>query len=165
MNVKLPLILFFILFAAQIDAFSQELHHQMVSSQATTKVTSSGMIIKQTIGQQSVSGTSSGSVIVQQGFQQSYWSKFIAASQANPIGVNTYPNPCREFVNFQFSIDLGTTTVDILIFDINGRIVFSKTEKMIGTLLTLDLPSLPSAPYLVRLSSSQFNYFTKIIKI
>ena len=160
MNTKF-IILFFIF---SLNVSGQQLHHQMISSQGTTKITSSGIIVRQTIGQQSVSGTQSNGITVQQGFQQSYWGKLIAEAQTNNVSVIAFPNPYTELINFQFSISIDVE-VSVSVFDINGRLVYSKSEKVVGTLLTLDLPQLSSAPYLVKLSSPQFNYLVKIIKI
>jgi hypothetical protein len=76
--------------------FAQDLHHQMISSQGTSKTISSGLIVKQTIGQQTVSGNIKGDIIVQQGFQQSYWEDRIIESNSSQIIVSAYPN-----LNFQ----------------------------------------------------------------
>jgi hypothetical protein len=51
-------------------AFMGVLHHQMISSQGKSSVLSNGIRVKQTIGQQSVSGNSKGDYIVQQGFHK-----------------------------------------------------------------------------------------------
>ena len=127
--------------------------------------TSSGFIIKQTVGQQSVSGNSQGDVIVQQGFQQNYWQELLKTSNIAGIMITTYPNPFREVLNFRFS-NVSGTSVQVSIFDSYGRSVFEKTSMVNDNLLTLeDMPILPSAQYLVRLSGTNLNYFTTIIKI
>ncbi len=151
---------------ADTCVFAQEVRHQMISSQGATKTTSTGIIINQTIGQQTVTGTvkCTEGIVVQQGFQQSFWSELLAESEATTINVTTFPNPFTESINFQFTTTIDTN-ITVSIFDINGRIVYTKTEKITDTTLTLDLPLLPVAQYLVKLSSSQLNYFTKIIKI
>ena len=69
--------LFSLAFFASNGVFAQQLHHQMISSQGASTTTSSGFIIKQTVGQQSVSGNSQGDIIVQQGFQQTYWQELL----------------------------------------------------------------------------------------
>jgi hypothetical protein len=73
----MKLLLLALLFSIS-SLYSQELHHQMLSSQGTSKELSNGMYVSQTIGQQSVIGnyTRDGKTYGQ-GFQQSYWSKFI----------------------------------------------------------------------------------------
>jgi len=157
--------LFSLAFFASNGVFAQQLHHQMISSQGASTTTSSGFIIKQTVGQQSVSGNSQGDVIVQQGFQQNYWQELLKTSNSAGIMITTYPNPFREVLNFRFS-NVSGTSVQVSIFDSYGRSVFEKTSMVNDNLLTLeDMPILPSAQYLVRLSGTNLNYFTTIIKI
>jgi hypothetical protein len=157
--------LFSLAFFASNGVFAQQLHHQMISSQGASTTTSSGFIIKQTVGQQSVSGNSQGDVIVQQGFQQNYWQELLKTSNIAGIMITTYPNPFREVLNFRFS-NVSGTSVQVSIFDSYGRSVFEKTSMVNDNLLTLeDMPILPSAQYLVRLSGTNLNYFTTIIKI
>ena len=148
-----------------IQSFSQELHHQMISSQGTSITKASGLIVNQTIGQQSVSGNSQGDIIVQQGFQQSYWRELMEGSNESGITITVFPNPFLEDINFQFSNPIDST-VHISIFDLYGRVVFEKNSTVDNKLLKLaDLGFLQHAQYLVRLSGKNFNYFTKIIKI
>lgn len=143
---------------------AQDLHHQMISSQGTSSTTSSGLIVKQTIGQQSISGTIQGELIVQQGFQQSFWETRIIESNTLEIIITTYPNPFTDIINFQFS-EFSETSIKVTIFDINGRLVYSKTNAVVDNLLPINLVGLPSAQYLVMLSNKKINYFTKILKI
>jgi hypothetical protein len=158
------LLLSFIFFASN-SLFAQQLHHQMISSQGVSTTTSSGLIVKQTVGQQSVSGNSRGDIIVQQGFQQSYWQELLKDASNSRVAVTTFPNPFREVISFQFSASIDST-VQVTIFDSYGRSVFEKTSTVSDNLLKLvDLPPLPNAQYLVRLSGKNLNYFTTIIKI
>jgi hypothetical protein len=143
--------------------FAQDLHHQMISSQGTSKTISSGLIVKQTIGQQTVSGNIKGDIIVQQGFQQSYWEDRIIESNSSQIIVSAYPNPFIDVINFQFS-EFPGVSIEANLFDINGRLVFRKSLVVVDNLLTINLLNLPNAQYLVLLSNEKLNYFTKIIK-
>jgi len=152
-----------LLFLFGQNMFGQELHRQMISSQGALKVTETGHTVLQTVGQQSVTGTTVGAIIVQQGFQQSYWKERIAETPSSRVIVTTYPNPVVGLVNFQFS-DALSGTVAVSVYDIQGRLVFSKSEIVVGNLITLDLQWLVAAPYLVRITSSPFNYYAKIIK-
>ena len=145
-----------------ISGYSQRLHHQMFSSQGGTSRAYEGITVRQTIGQQSVTGTKNGNVIVQQGFQQSFWHKHVATNTPG-LSIATYPNPFESVINFQFS-ELIESVVQISVFDVQGRLVFSTTLPLTTTLLTIDLPVLSHGEYLVRLSGNKINYFTKIIK-
>ena len=142
----------------------QVLHHQMISSQGASKKLPDGIVVTQTIGQQSLVGTSNTTFVVMQGFQQSFWGKYIASNPTEVIQARTYPNPFVQTVNFEFS-KVITEEIDINVFDLGGRLVFEQKKKADNLILTITLPFLPSSQYLVRLSTSSFTHFTKIIKI
>ena len=146
-----------------ISGYSQKLHHQMVSSQGGNATTSSGLVFKYTIGQQSVTGTTKGNLITQQGFQQSFWDKMIATNNRSIINTITYPNPYIDIVNFQFSQSVGDA-VSILVYDILGRQVYSNSIQVMENKMSVSLQELPSAEYFVQLSNNSFTYHTKIIK-
>lgn len=144
---------------------AQQLHHQTISSQGATIKTTSGLIVKQTIGQQSVTGNSQGEITVQQGYQQSHWETLTRRSEKLNVLISSFPNPFREILNFQFS-NTQDSPVRISIFDSHGRLVFDKTTAVVDNIITLeDLTELPNAQYLVKLSSKNLNYHTIIIKI
>jgi hypothetical protein len=142
----------------------QVLHHQMLSSQGTSKKLPDGIVITQTIGQQSLTGTSNNSYVVMQGFQQSFWGKHIASNTTEVIKTITFPNPFVQTVNFEFSKDI-TEEINVNVFDLSGRLVFEQKKKADNMILTIVLPLLPSSEYLVRLNTSSFSYHTKIIKL
>ena len=144
---------------------AQQLHHQTISSQGATIKTTSGLVVKQTIGQQSVTGNSQGEITVQQGYQQSHWETLIKRSEKLNVLISSFPNPFREILNFQFS-NTQNSPVRVSMFDSHGRIVFDKTIAVVDNLITLeDLAALPNAQYIVKLSNKKFNYHTIIIKI
>ncbi|WP_396143645.1 hypothetical protein, partial [Flavobacterium sp.] len=78
-----------------VSASAQSLHHQMISAQGGGIVTNTGITVNYTVGQQSVTGTSSGTYVVQQGFQQNNWSKIIN-NNTNSIQTTLFPNPFIE---------------------------------------------------------------------
>jgi preprotein translocase subunit YajC len=157
------LICVFFLISNPIKA--QQLHHQMISSQGATIKTTSGLVVKQTIGQQSVTGNSQGEITVQQGYQQSHWETLLRKSKKSDVLITIFPNPFREILNFQFS-STQDSPVRISIFDSHGRIVFDKSSAAVDKIISLDdLPELPSAQYLVKLSNKNLNFHTIIIKI
>lgn len=147
--------------------YAQVLHHEMLSSQGTSTTTSNGLIVIQTVGQQSITGTSANKdYAVMQGFQQNFWGKYVNSSNLDAIAgikIITYPNPFTETVNFRFS-EPFSDIVSISIFDILGRLINVQKKKSVNNVLTIDLPSLPTSEYLVRLNSTNLNYYTKIIK-
>lgn len=140
----------------------QQLHHEMISAQGGKSVTTNGYVVKYTIGQQSVTGTSVNGFVVQQGFQQSNWGKLI---DQNTVNINTlvYPNPFTDYIKFSFSMSPGEQ-IDVLIYDVLGKLVYSEKAINESNVITLDLKKLSSAEYLVRLSSGNFIQSVKIIK-
>jgi hypothetical protein len=160
MKIKL---LFFILL--NFSAFSQSLHHQMLSAQGNCTQLPNGVYISQTIGQQSVIGnyTSKG-ISYGQGYQQSIWIKYLNQNGTlSSITTTTYPNPFVQTINFQFSKSLSDL-ISIMVFDIRGRVIYEESKKAIDNRLTIELPQLASSNYLVKLSSTNYIYFTQIIK-
>ena len=121
------LLLIFIFHLSSIH--SQELHHQMLSAQGTSKELSNGMYVSQTIGQQSVIGnyTKDGKTYGQ-GFQQSVWSKYISGNNNNSITTVTYPNPFASTINFQFSQPI-IGPISITLFDVRGRLIFAQEKE------------------------------------
>lgn len=155
--MKYLLIFFTITFHGQV------LHHQMISSQGMSKKMR-GLIISQTIGQQSIVGTSSKDYVIVQGFQQSVWGKFISSNIIDDIKTTTYPNPFVQTVRFEFSKPI-IEFITVNVFDLSGHLVFEEQKKSNNNLLTIDLPLLPTGEYLVRLNAPNFNYYSKIIKL
>lgn len=157
----------YLLLLFSVSFYGQVLHHQMISSQGASTKTADGLIIKQTIGQQSLIGTSGNkNYVVMQGFQQSLWGKYIASNNVETIeGIKiiTYPNPFTETINFQFSKPVADS-ISISIFDVLGRLIYEHNQNAIGAILTIDLNTLPTSEYLIRLSATNLNYYTKIIK-
>jgi hypothetical protein len=144
--------------------YSQDLHHQMLSSQGDSKQLPNGMYVSQTIGQQSVIGnyTRDGKTYGQ-GYQQSVWSKYIQSTVNNPITTVVYPNPFVSSINFQFSQPIKER-IKMELFDVRGRLIFQTEQLPTDNLLTVALPNLASSNYLVKLTASNYTYYTQILK-
>jgi hypothetical protein len=155
---------FFTLFLVFISKFlvAQQLHHEMISAQGGSVITQNGQQVRYTVGQQSVTGTSSNGYVVQQGFQQSNWGKIL---EQNTISITTmvYPNPFVNEINFSFSISPGEK-ISAFVFDVLGRLVYSEDVKNENNSIKLNLVHLSTAEYLVKLSSDKFVHSAKIIK-
>lgn len=154
----------YLLLLFSVSFYGQVLHHQMISSQGTTKKTTNGYIVSQTIGQQSTIGNATKDALVIQGFQQSFWSSYIALNEKTKITTTTYPNPFTEVVNFQFSESLKEE-MTIYVFDITGRLVFQQKVSVDSTRVTINLSKLPHSEYLVQLQSNTITHYNKIIKL
>ena len=155
------LFLMLIIFGCEILS-AQQLHHEMTSAQGGTVTTANGQLVRYTVGQQSVTGTSSNGYVVQQGFQQSNWGKIL---EQNTISIATivFPNPFVNEVNFSFSTSPGDK-ISAYVFDVLGRLVYSEDVKNENNSIKLNLLHLSTAEYLVKLSTDNFVHSAKIIK-
>ena len=153
---------FVIAFLCSTFAFSQ-LHHQMISSQGTTSTNNEGIIVTQTIGQQSVIGNSQVSGLAfGQGFQQSIWTRLINTNNEN-FSADYYPNPFIDYVTFNFT-NMSDETILISIFDVAGKQVYSTSKEVSDNKLILNLGNLSNGSYLVRLYNKKKTFYTKLIK-
>jgi hypothetical protein len=141
---------------------AQSLHHQMISSQGGSSLSPNENLVFFTVGQQSVIGNTSNSFSVQQGFQQSNWSKII---QQNTISISTivYPNPFKDFLKFSFSKSPGND-ISLVVFDLVGRLVYSEIVNNEANLISVNLSNLPNAEYLIKLTANKYIFSTKVIK-
>ncbi len=142
--------------------FGQTLHHQMISAQGGKSGSESGILVNFTVGQQSVVGTRTGNITVQQGFQQSNWNKIIAQNNVS-VSTSTFPNPFLDRINFTFTGSVGDT-ISLHIYDVSGRLVFTDNLQVVELTTSIDLKHLPSANYFIQLSNLNYLYYTKIIK-
>ena len=154
-------ILFF--FCSVSNVFSQSLHHQMISAQGKSIILNNGMLLSQTIGQQSPIGYQTNGITLGQGFQQSHWVKYVNSNTSVNIATTTYPNPFISTVNFEFSQPLKET-IEIDVFDVNGRLIFQDKKRATDSVLSVELPQLASNNYLVRLSAPNYTYYSQILK-
>ncbi len=158
---KIAIALFLILSNSLIG---QNLQRQMVSAQGNSIALTNGMYVSQSIGQQSITGTSQiSNFILSQGYQKNLWKTYIKTNNTSLIHTKTYPNPFLNSLNFQFSKPISKP-VQITVFDITGKVVFQQTNVPNETLLTINNLQLPSATYLVHLTAEKFNYYTQIIQ-
>jgi hypothetical protein len=157
-------ILYFVLLLMLTSVNAQNLHHQMQSAQGNSVVLNNGTFISQTVGQQSVIGnTTKNGYTSGQGYQQIVWGKYINSNITSNITTTTYPNPFIQSVNFQFSKPINET-ISIAIFDVRGRLIYQQEKRAIDNLLTIDLESIASSNYLVKLSATNYTYYTQIFK-
>ena len=135
----------------------------MLSSQGTTSRSSTGIIVRQTIGQQSAIGNYRDSnLIVGQGFQQGNKMK-TAIPQVISVTTTTYPNPFVDSVNFQFSSPI-TGPIKVVLFDVMGRLVYYKEKVSINNIVTIDNLSFAQGEYFVKLTAKNYSYSTNLLK-
>lgn len=146
-----------------VDA--QILNRQMLSSQGKSVVLANGTFVSQSIGQQTVFGTSrKPSLIVQQGFQQSVISKFNNVVPIEVITTIVYPSSVEQILNFKFSSEIKGP-IEISILNLAGFLVYKENKFATGTILSIQsLGYIATGVYVVNLSTTNYKYTTKIIK-
>ncbi len=142
----------------------QVLHHQMLSSQGLSKKMSDGSIIRQTIGQQSLTGNSNKNYIVMQGFQLGISGKKSTSNSLDDIKTITYPNPFVGTLNFTFSKPI-TENIEVYAYDIGGHLILRQTRKLENNILTIIMPEIPKGEYFIRLLAKSYSYTGKILKV
>lgn len=154
--------LLYLFFLFVITPASSQLHHQMISSQGTTSLTNSDIIVTQTIGQQSVIGNYDNQYLkLGQGYQQVNWSRIII-EQTNPeFEVSIYPNPFEEIINIKHNTDQD---INIKIFNPAGRLVYKSLINVTSSESSINLTQLQSGVYLIYIQSNYLKHFTKLIK-
>lgn len=147
-----------------ISVSGQELHHQMVASQGHHVVLESGIAVRQSIGQQSITGTYNTSELrVEQGFQQSNLKINTNATHENDIKITVYPNPFNDRINFQFSKPVNET-VSVTFFDVLGRIVFTNETALTENTLTLSNLNFADGEYIVKVATKNYYYTINLLK-
>lgn len=146
---------------------AQILHHQMLSSQGATVHLDNGFIITQTVGQIGVLGAfSDNSFKGIQGFQQLSKVKYelVLDLKLNP-NIRVYPNPFYSTFNVIVpDIKIGDSVL-VNVFDLEGRILYSKEEVVLDETIRIDLGSLPVSNYLLNILYKNQKFNTKIIKL
>tara|TARA_B100000989_G_C19447480_1_gene430181 strand:+ start:289 stop:780 length:492 start_codon:yes stop_codon:yes gene_type:complete len=144
---------------------AQILHHETLAAQGKTTILENGLIISQSIGQESVIGNfSNDNVKIIQGFQQPFWTKLISnSSSVIPIQITHFPNPITDNLNLNFyNLDMGE--LNLSIYDYSGRILMKRNISVESGKSIVDLTMLPSGSFLMGLQNDKINYYIKIIK-
>lgn len=142
----------------------QVLHHQMLSSQGLSKKMSDGSIIRQTIGQQSLTGNSNKNYIVMQGFQMNAWGNNSIPNSLEGIKTIAYPNPFVGTIHFMFSKPI-TENIEVYVFDLLGHIILRQNKKPDKSSLTIDIPNIAEGEYFIKLISKNYTYTGQLLKI
>ena len=132
------------------------------SSMGSCVITSSGIQVSQSFGQQSIIGFSSNqNISVASGFQQPFLNVVSESREQETITV--YPNPTVDIMKIQFSeTTSGEVTLDVV--DILGRVVKSSRPSVVGKEVQIDIRDLSSASYILRVTTNQTIINETIIK-
>jgi hypothetical protein len=153
-----------VLIMLSISANAQELHHQMISTQGHNVVSETGITVRQSIGQQSVIGTYTNNQFrVEQGYQQSTLKMNTNATMVNYIKITVYPNAFKDMINFQFSKPINEV-VNISIFDVLGRTVYSKEHHISDSSLAIYNINFADGKYIAKVAIKNYYYIINLIK-
>jgi hypothetical protein len=105
---------------------------------------------------------------------------FIDTTYFTPLGIkpvngspltsnqlNIYPNPATQSINISYKLE-KSSDINILVYDMTGKVVFTKSlgRKQVGNHTeSIDLSSVSSGTFLVRLAYGNGNAFGKVIKV
>jgi len=76
--------------------------------------------------------------------------------------IRVYPNPTNGTINLRVNQFIGK--INIQMVDINGRTVFNQTDNHFNIEKTININSLQSGVYILKLSGNNLNYTQKVIK-
>jgi hypothetical protein len=79
-------------------------------------------------------------------------------------GMIAYPNPFDQILNINPGPEYHQKIVKIDVYDLNGRLMYSKKQMFNDIEITLDLSSLPSGMYVLKVSSGTSVNQSKILK-
>lgn len=141
---------------------AQDMKHQMISAQGASVSMASGLKITQTIGQQSVTGTTTGAIIIQQGYQQSHWKTLVSQNATQTTSIKLYPIPVTDLLHIDFG-NITNLPVNVKIYDLNGRLVYNRKLQIKNSNLIIEVNELNAAMYLIQLKGTNLNYHTKLL--
>ena len=76
--------------------------------------------------------------------------------------IRVYPNPSNGLLNIRINKFVGKVTIEVV--DLNGRSVFSQTDANFNIEKSININSLQSGVYIVKLTGDNLNYSQKLIK-
>jgi len=160
--VKTPI--FLLLFFLIENVSGQQLHHQMLSAQGSTTTLKNGMMVLQTIGQQSVTGSATVSnLTLQQGFQQSMVAKYFPTYNVNTTATAVYPNPFAGEVNVNFS-QIIAGEMNIALYNMFGVMIYKEQKQNPALTLSFNFGDLPIGSYVLQLTANNYTFSKTLIK-
>jgi hypothetical protein len=145
-------------------SYGQSLHHSMLSAQGNSQTIKGGLVVLQTIGQQSVNGNATSSnLTLQQGFQQSLVAKFFPIYSVNTMVTTVYPNPFAGIINVSFSQSIPGD-MSIALYNMFGVLIHQQQKQNPPLSLSFNFEHLPSGSYILHLTAKNYAYSKTLIK-
>ena len=152
-------LVFLLLLTLTVSA--QKLHHQSISSQGLSLHSVNGLLVKQSVGQQSVIGNSkANNLFLGQGFLQGKFTNFEMQPNVSLIETSVYPNPFESEINLSIYLDTPQN-ITVTLYNSVGQemmVPVIKSGKLHENTLKLELPdNLSSGLYNETLNISGLN--------
>jgi len=162
-KVKLTLFIILLILGLEGLSYAQSLHHQTLSAMGTTaQIGSAGLLVQQSIGQSSITGTfNSSTAYLSQGFLKGLPS--LSNELVLPFDVIAFPNAFTERIRFRFTSDL-TEPTQVRIHDSQGKKVYSQQHLPKNREIEVQLSHLAPGMYLVDLSTANRSTQIRILK-
>lgn len=80
----------------------------------------------------------------------------------NTKGIVVYPNPVSDNLNISYKEALGNVTIEF--FDLLGKQVLSTNKELINSNSSIDVSSLQTGTYIIKVKGENYNYIQQIIK-
>ncbi len=84
-------------------------------------------------------------------------------NKLNSTVFQVYPNPVKDILNIK--IDQLSKSIDIEIFDVNGRIVFKNVKFNPSNNISIPLDGLKNGFYILKLNTSDYNQSIHFVKV
>lgn len=140
-----------------------QVQRQMQSTQGGVYATSQGVVVSQSVGQQSViGGHSSNNVVLSQGFQQKNWALLID-SNTETFQPTLYPNPFRAGITLSFRTEINSP-VTLALYNIAGIKAYTTTFTPGGASAYVAISKIPSATYMAKITYEEHTYYQYLIK-
>lgn len=133
-------------------------------SSEVIQINGTSVIVQQSIGQSSpIGATEAGGKTIVQGFiQPNVLEKILTPDIPEDLKVGVYPNPFNSLLVIDFEL-LPLTPVDVTVFDLLGSQVNIKSYSALRQ-LTVDLSSLTSGYYFLKVECDDKQHIEKILK-
>jgi len=162
-KVKLTLFILPLILGLEGLTFAQSLHHQTLSSMGSQSFSlTSGLLVQQSIGQSSVTGTfNSSTAYLSQGFLKGLPS--LSKEPELPFDVIAFPNAFDNQIRFRFTSDPNIPT-QVRIHDSQGKLVYEQQHLPKNQEIEVQLAHLAPGIYLVDLHTDRRSTQVRILK-
>uniref|UniRef100_UPI00404825A4 T9SS type A sorting domain-containing protein n=1 Tax=Algoriphagus sp. TaxID=1872435 RepID=UPI00404825A4 len=162
-KVKLTLFILPLILGLEGLTFAQSLHHQTLSAMGSQSFSlTSGLLVQQSIGQSSVTGTfNSSTAYLSQGFLKGLPS--LSKETELPFDVIAFPNAFDNQIRFRFTSDPNIPT-QVRIHDSQGKMVYEQLHLPKNQEIEVQLAHLAPGIYLVDLHTDRRSTQVRILK-